>query len=277
VPVQGSLDDPQLRIGKVVTRALVNILEKVATSPFSLLGAVFGGGGEELSYQEFAPGSAELSPVNQQKLDSLVKGLYARPALQLEISGSVDPASDRDGLQRLALEKQLRTGQWQSLAKSERDTITPDQIVLTPDERTSLVKKLFGEAQAAGKITPEFIAANTNLSAAVAQFIGRKPDTKKGAALLMQATPASATSSTGAAAAPAQSKLAPPADPMEVLLLATIPISDSDLETLATDRAKAVRAYLLQTGKVEDARLFLTANQTGGVRPDGSRVYLQFQ
>ena len=75
----------------------------------------------------------------------------------------------------------------------------------------------------------------------------------------------------------AQSKLPPPADPMEALLLATIPISDGDLETLATDRAKAVRAYILQTGKVEDTRLFLTENQTGGVRSDGSRVYLQFQ
>ena len=64
---------------------------------------------------------------------------------------------------------------------------------------------------------------------------------------------------------------------MEVLLLATIPVSDSDLETLATRRAKAVRAYILQTGKVEDTRLFLTENQTGGVRSDGSRVYLQFQ
>ena len=29
-------------------------------------------------------------------------------------------------------------------------------------------------------------------------------------------------------------------------------------------------------GQVEDTRLFLTENQTGGVRSDGSRVYLQF-
>ena len=94
----------------------------------------------------------------------------------------------------------------------------------------------------------------------------------------MQTTPARApVTSTNAAVVSTQSKLAPPADPMEVLLLATIPISDSDLQALATDRAKAVRAYILQTGKVEDKRLFLTENQTGGVRSDGSRVYLQFQ
>ena len=274
VPVQGSLDDPKFRIGKVVTRAIINILEKVATSPFSLLGAMFGGGGEELGYQDFAPGSADLSPDNVKKLDTLVKALYARPALQLEISGSVDPAGDRDGLQRAALEKEIRTRQWQSLGKTERDTTTPDQIVLTPGQRASWVKKLFSEAEATGKITPALIAANTNLAAA-AQLAARSSHAKKGAEMLLKTAQTSAQNSPGANPVAAPSKLAPPADPMEALLLASIPISDGDLETLAAERAKAVRAYLLQSGKVEDARLFL--NQTGGVRTDGSRVYLQFQ
>ena len=276
VPVEGSLDDPQFRVGKVVARAVVNILEKVATSPFSLLGAMFGGGGEELGYQDFAPGSAELSPDNVKKLDTMVKALFARPALQLEISGSVDPASDRDGLQRIALEKEIRTRQWQSLGKADRASTTPDQIVLTPGQRTSWVKKLFGEAEAADQITPALIAANTNLTAAVAQLVARSAHNKKGGELLMKAAPTGTAKSSGTAVA-GKSKLAPPADPMEALLLAAIPVSNGDLETLATDRAKAVRAYLLQSGKVEDTRLFLTENQTGGVRVDGSRVYLQFQ
>jgi hypothetical protein len=276
VPVDGSLDDPQFRVGKVVAHAIVNILEKVATSPFSLLGAVFGGGGEELSYQDFTPGHAELLPDSTKKLDSLVKGLYARPSLQLEISGSVDPASDRDGLQRIALEKLLHLRQWQSLGKSDRAKTTPDQIVLTPDERAALVKKLFSEAEAGGKITPALIAENTNLTAAVAQVIARKLTPKKGAEFLMKAEQTTAPNSFGAAVS-AQSKLLPAADPLETLVSATLPISDSDLEALATERAKAVRAYILKSGQVEDARLFLTENKTGGVRSDGSRVYLQFQ
>ena len=64
---------------------------------------------------------------------------------------------------------------------------------------------------------------------------------------------------------------------MEAVLLATYPVAESDLETLAASRAKAVRAYLLQTGKVEAARLFLKESQAAGLRSDGSRVYLQFQ
>ena len=277
VPVEGSLDDPQFRVRKVIGRAILNILTKAATSPFSLLGALFGGGGEELSYQDFTPGSAEMSVADQQKLDSLVKGLYARPGLQLEISGSVDPASDRDGLQRTALDKQLRTRQWQSLGKSERDATTPDQINLTPDERAALVKELFSEAEAAGKITSALVTQNANLTAAVDQMVARKLAPKKGAELLVKTGPTPATKSSGEDVVAGQSKLAPAADPLEVLLSATVPISDSDLETLAANRAKAVRDYILQTGKVEDTRLFLMESQTGSVRSDGSRVYLQFQ
>ena len=279
VPAEGNLGDPQFRVRKVVLRAIVNILEKAATSPFSLLGAVFGGGGEELSYQDFSPASAALSPDNTQKLDKLVKGLYERPGLQLEIAGSVDPASDRDGLQRVALEKQLRTLKWQSLGKTEHAATTPDQMVLTPGERSSWVKTLFAQAQTDRKITPALLAANTNLAAAAMLINARKPGTMKGATLLMQTSTASGTGSStnSAAATAAVSKLTPPADPMEALLLATIPISDDDLQALATNRARSVRDYILQSGKVEDTRLFLTGTQTGGVRSDGSRVYLQFQ
>jgi len=278
VPVDGSLDDPKFRVGKVVTRAIVNILEKVATSPFSLLGAAFGGGGEELGYQDFAPGNAELTPADKQKLDTLVKGLYARPGLNLDISGSVDPVNDRDGLQRVFLDKQLRTTKWLSLRKSQQATTTPDQITLTPEERADLVKKLYGEAWANGKITPALVAANTNLTAAVAQIQSQSPQMEKGATILMNGLPPSTQASSGAVAtAPGQMKLAPPADPKEVLLLSTIPVTESDLETLATDRARVVRAYLLATGKVEASRLFMAENQTGGVRSDGSRAYLQFR
>ena len=277
VPVEGSFDDPQFRVRKVVMRAIVNILEKAATSPFSLLGAAFGGGGEELSYQDFAPGSAELSPDSQKKLDTLVKALFERPALQLEIAGSVDAPTDRDALQRAALDKQLRTLQWQALGKSERAGTTPDQLELTPGQRTYLVQKLYSEAQDAGKIPPAFIATNSHLAAAAAQIAGRRPALQKGATLLMRSAPAIATNAPSVEASAMQSKLPPPADPMEMLLGATMPVSDSDLEALATGRAKAVRAYILQTGQVEDARLFLTQTRTGGVRSDGSRVYLQFQ
>jgi hypothetical protein len=274
VPIEGSLDDPKFRIGKVVTRAIMNILEKVATSPFSLLGAVFGGGGEELGYQDFAPGSTELTVVDRQKLDSLAKGLYERPGLQLEISGSIDPDGDSEGLQRAALDRQIRTRVWMKLRKSESATNSVDGVILAPDDRAHWVRKFYDEALANKKITPELIAANTNLASYAAQVLPHNLVNEKGATKLIRSL---LPGNSKPAKSVYQTKLVPPPDPMEALLLATISVSDSDLETLAADRAKTVRDYILQTGKVEVARLFLTENPTGGVRSDGSRVYLQFQ
>jgi hypothetical protein len=277
VPVEGSLDDPKFRVGKVVWHTVLNILTKAATSPFSLLGALVGGG-EELSYQDFVPGSAVLSPDSQKKLDSLVKGLYERPGLQLEIAGSIDPEADRDALRRASLEKQISSRIWTSLRKSERASTTPDQLTLTPNEYSAWVKKLYSEAVGKGVINPAFIAANTNLAAIAAQIKSVSTQPVKGATRLMQESPGAAkskSSPTAAAATPA--KLAVSGDPMEILLKATIPVSDADFQALAAERAKAVRAYLLQTGKVDAERLFIAENKTGGVRSDGSRVYLQFQ
>jgi len=274
VPIEGSLDDPKFRIGKVVTRVIVNILEKVATSPFSLLGAAFGGGGEELGYQDFAPGSADLTAADKTKLDALLKGLAARPALKLQIAGSIDPAGDREGLQRAALDQQIRTRKWQHLRRAEQATNSVEQLVLTPADRAHYVNKIYNEALAAKKITPELIAANTNLAAYAAQIFPRQSNNRKGATLLTSAGSAAAKN---AAAAKPVTKLVPPPDPLEAVLLATFPVTDADLATLAANRAKAAQTYLLQSGKVEAARVFLKAGTAESLRRDGSRAYLQFQ
>jgi hypothetical protein len=274
VPIQGSLDDPKFRIGKVVTRVIVNILTKVATSPFSLLGAAFGGGGEELSYQEFVPGNEDLSDAGKKKLDVLVKALYNRPGLQLQISGSVDRASDIDGLQRIAFDKELRTRRWMALSKSKKQQTTPDQLVFTPQQRTHWVTKLYDEALADGKITPEMLQTNTEL-AAIATRIKSPPKNIKLAVLLTQKSKLG--QKTSETAAPSASKLPPLADPQEGLLTAIIPIPDKDLDALAIGRAKMVRAYILQSEKVEAKRLLFSQNPGGSLREDGSRVYLELE
>jgi hypothetical protein len=271
VPIEGSLDDPKFRIGKVVTRAILNILTKVATSPFSLLGAVFGGGGEELGYQDFAVGSADLTDGDKQKLDALQKALFARPALNLEINGSVEANGDREGLQRAALDRDIRTRLWLKLRKAEQATNTVDQLVLPPEERANWVKKIYDEAVGAGKITPELVAANTNLAAYVAAVLPSRTSFEKGATKLMNS--GSVAQKKSAAGAAYQTRLVPPPTPTEALLLVTYPVIDADLDALAVRRAKAVQAYLLQNGQVTAARLFLKDTR----RNDGSRVYLQFR
>jgi hypothetical protein len=90
LPISGSLNDPEFSVGGLVVKVIVNLLVKAVTSPFALLGSVFGGG-EELSNVDFDFGQAVITPPAQPRLEKLAKALLDRPALRLDIEGRADP------------------------------------------------------------------------------------------------------------------------------------------------------------------------------------------
>ncbi|HEY7726493.1 MAG TPA: DUF748 domain-containing protein, partial [Anaeromyxobacteraceae bacterium] len=106
VPVEGGLDDPEFRLGRVIGRALLNVLTKVATSPFAALAALAGGGDDDLSVVDLQPGDAEPGEVARRRIGVLAKALVERPGLSLELEATVDEAADRAALQRRAFEEQ---------------------------------------------------------------------------------------------------------------------------------------------------------------------------
>ncbi len=280
VPIEGSLDNPQFKLGKVIRRAVWNIVEKAMLSPFSVLGAMFGGGkGDEIRYEDFTPGSAELTVASKEKLDVIVKSLYERPALKLEITGSVDTNADIDGLRERYLEKELRAQKWQALRKADRTSTTPDQITVTPEERPDLLKTLYTDMLAKGLI----VNSTNTTSGANGAAITLPPTIKqasteiqRGATGLLrkQNTPAPVAASAPAVAGQAA---AATTDPLEQALLQSISVSPDDFQTLASDRAKAAREYILQGGKVEGERVFLTESKSTGLKTEGPRVYLDLQ
>lgn len=281
VPIDGSLDDPQFHLGKVINRAIVNVITKIVTSPFAVLGSLFGGKGEELSFVEFLPGSTALSAEGRAKLDALAKGLYERPGLQLEIEGSVHPEADREGLRRLALAKQLRTKKWMAMRKSERGDLTPEQIPLTADEAMQWIQTIYRLGVEKGELRPPVV--NTNVPPATDEIsAGVAPATKgdgKGAAGLRPPPKAPAPISVAHAIGGGNASGAGSVTPaqMERVLLDTINISESDLRALAAERAKAVREYIVQTGKAEAERMFLVEARAKGLTSKGYRVSLQFK
>ncbi|HJV21366.1 MAG TPA: DUF748 domain-containing protein [Holophagaceae bacterium] len=111
VPIDGSLDDPDIHWGGVAWKALLNILGKAATSPFSMLGNLFGGGAD-LSSVAFAPGESALPADAAKVTQGLVKSLQERPALSLELEGAADPIADGAALKRRALEDRVRAKAW---------------------------------------------------------------------------------------------------------------------------------------------------------------------
>jgi hypothetical protein len=107
LPVTGSLDDPKFKLGPIIWKVFVNILEKAVTAPFALLGSLFGGG-PDLQFVDFQPGAAELDPVGVQKAQSIVKALDARPQLKIEIPIAVVGELDRPSLIEAKYQTQLR-------------------------------------------------------------------------------------------------------------------------------------------------------------------------
>ena len=96
VPVEGNVDDPNFRIGKLVWHAIGNVLLKAITSPFNLLGKLFGGGSEKLDVIDFQAGAAALTPTADKSLQTLAKALAGRPALKADIEGTAESGRRRE-------------------------------------------------------------------------------------------------------------------------------------------------------------------------------------
>ena len=133
VPVTGSLDDPKFRIGPVILQVFINLISKAAVSPFALLGVIFGGG-EELSYLDFDPGKSVIPSGGVQKLDTLVKILKERPALNLDIEGGFDPSGDASALRKIFFERKVKLQKLKETTKKGMASVPVDDIVLTPEE-----------------------------------------------------------------------------------------------------------------------------------------------
>jgi uncharacterized protein involved in outer membrane biogenesis len=150
LPVGGSLDDPQFSVGGLVFRAIINLIVKIVTSPFAILGSL-GGHGEELAYIEFAAGSATLDKASQEKLDAIVKALTDRPAVKLDVAGRIDPAQDREALQRVAVERQVRALKFNDLVRSGEPPSSVDAVEVSAAEYESLLKRVYREASIPSK------------------------------------------------------------------------------------------------------------------------------
>lgn len=276
VPIDGSLDDPEFHLGKIINGAILDVITKIVTSPFAALSAVFGGKSEEMSFQEFYPGSSELLPASIEKLDTLVKGLYERPGLQLEIEGSVDPNTDLNALRSQKLQNEFRTKKWKSLRKSEQARVTPAEVELAPEEFADYLKAAYAaafspqaiaaRASPSGTTNSVMTSSSTNRSSKALPPTRRSSEVnpvEKGATELMKK------------AASGETKL--PTQDLEAQLLKTIEVTTSDFEALATERAQRIKEYILKTGKAEPERIFL--RQLGGqaVTFKGSRAYLHLQ
>lgn len=281
VPMSGNIDDPSLRLGKVIVRVIVNLLTKAAVSPFALLGSMFGGGGDELAYQDFAPGGDELLPTEVPKLATMVKALTNRPGLSVALEGGYDGPADTFALKQQKLAALVRGKIWDERHAVDPNIAPPARLEITPEANAAMVKKLFDEKFPPGTEFGAPLAAAPVAAAAPAAakkgFFRRVVDvvTFKNTA----GAPAKPAAATTTAATPADG--AAPAGPtpeeMTGRLAETMVVDDNDLRALAAARAQRVRDYFLNEGQIAADRLFLTQAKEAAKENKGPRVFLSLQ
>ena len=137
LPISGSLNDPQFRVGPVIFKIIVNLIGKAITAPFSLLARAFGGG-DELSSVAFAPGSATLSPEARQSLDKVAQALAERPALKITVTGTASLTRERDAIQRERLQELVRA--------AKRRAAPADTTPVQAAEYPALLKEVYRRA-----------------------------------------------------------------------------------------------------------------------------------
>jgi hypothetical protein len=148
LPIAGTLDDPQFRIGPIIWQVVVNLITRAVTAPFSLLASLAGGsGGEELSFVVFEPGRTTLTESAQARLAALGKALADRPSLRLELAGRVDVERDREGYRRARLEAAVRAQKARELVRRGEAVAGLDTIRLEPKEYETFLRAAYREAR----------------------------------------------------------------------------------------------------------------------------------
>jgi uncharacterized protein involved in outer membrane biogenesis len=256
VPLHGRIDDPKFRLGPLIMQVFMNVITKAITKPFALLGSVFGGG-EDLDHIAFDLGKADFTAGEVSKLDTLATALYERPALKLGVTGSIDPIKDREALAKLKLERKLGELRVKELQATGQKVTSVDSVRLMPEDRERLVKLAYAEAM--GLVSSKATAAGAST---VLAHLTTKQNFE----------PLHKTKSAEQAKGPVS-----PAD-MEAKLLELTEITPNDFKKLMDDRATAVQGYLLQSGKVEAARITIAASRAIDASFQGSnRVNLTLQ
>ena len=222
LPVTGSLDDPKFRLGPIIWKVLVNILEKAVTAPFALLGSLFGAG-PDLQFIDFQPGSKELTAAQSDKVKWLVKAMQARPQIKLEIPIATVPELDRPALIATTLDSQIAQMQTETpkgAHKGAASSTPPSFDQLDPAAKLDLLGRLYAQDFGSEPKYPDSVTA-----------IKQKPDL-----------------------------IAAKIDFLNTALRGHVTVGEEQLTALGQQRALTLQRALLTDTEIDPARIFLVVS-----------------
>jgi hypothetical protein len=242
LPISGSLNDPQFSVGPIIVKAIINIIGKAITAPFTLLARALGGGpDDDMSHVAFAPGSSELNAKGREQLDKIAKALADRTTLKLTVVGTSSLAAEREGYKRERLKAlvaaEKRANQGSAPATPAQGASESIAAVAPPAAGASAASGAVGAPASAAVVSeaeyPQLLRRlyrRADLPGKPRNAIGMQKDI--------------------------------PVPEMESMLMAQIEVGEDAMRQLAIQRGVAVKDYLAAR-KLPADRLFLGAARSG--------------
>ncbi|HVN44745.1 MAG TPA: DUF748 domain-containing protein [Steroidobacteraceae bacterium] len=221
LPMSGSLDDPQFRLGPIIWKAFVNVLEKAAAAPFALLGHLFGGGNTQLNIIEFDAGSAELTKPAQDQLASLATALKERPQLKLDVPIVFAPGIDAPALAAGRLRDELQRRELATRQGRKHPDTALELALAEPRKHFELLLAQYQADFGRDKPLPPSVLG--------VQQAKNKDSAPYDAAI----------------------------EDLNAALIDRVQVPESDLEALGTQRAQAIQGALVSAGEVDSSRVFV--------------------
>ncbi|QYX66343.1 DUF748 domain-containing protein [Shewanella putrefaciens] len=218
--VSGDLDSPSFSVGSIIMTAITNVITKAVTAPFTFLAGLIGSD-ESLDKVSFAAGQFSLSKDEQKSLDKLASALLDRPMIKLSVEGEVDAINDSQAIAERIMKRKLA-----KLANIEfsalPNDLSPSQFPTQGPLADALVKLYEQEVKA----DPALIKDTVIAEAKDAPLSDDEITTRWHIALYNLSVKAQN-------------------------------VNDGMLGNLAQERAKAVKAYLVDVKEIAPERIFL--------------------
>lgn len=241
VEVSGDVDDPEFSLGAVIWSTISNIITKAVTAPFSFI-AGLADSDDELNVIAFEFGANTLTTEEQEKLQTLGGALETRPKLTLTVDGAVNAPQDSKALaihkfkQLLAEEAQITVAE---LPANLSASTMPVTGVLSDALQTVYTTEFDDDADLVRDTIEDEQDANG------VELTDEDLDQRWHIALYN-------------------------------LVLNKQQVEDGELGELAQQRAKAVKAYLVDVVKVDASRVFLLDSRFD-IEQDTSSVLLSLE
>jgi Domain of Unknown Function (DUF748) len=147
LPLTGSVNDPQFKVGPLVWRMVLTLIGRAIISPFSLIagGGSGGSGDAQASVISFDPGSDRVTSSSKDRMDVIVKAMTDRPELKMTLVGHVNGKTERAAWQREQLEQLIWAEKQRGLGYTEQ--MHGERGTVTAQEYPVLLKEVYRQAK----------------------------------------------------------------------------------------------------------------------------------